>query len=923
MSVIVNGMFAIKVLYNPGCVAALAAIDGRRYDANSKMWWFPIATLYEVSEAVRPYFPMVADRLEKSPRFQEVRDHIAMTRTAVDMSHAVSVTNFPVPHPPKIDYFGYQYAGIQFAYNLYMASERANGVGRNGCLIGDEMGVGKTVQLLGLINKVAEHKGSAPLTLLICPASLKNNWQREARTWLVSKPNILKVESGMPDFYIKRHNFVIINYDILEKYFSVLFSMDWDIIGLDEAHYIKSENAKRSQVCRILCHSEGKSKRPFVVELTGTPLVNRPKELWHLLHCIDPKQWANFTTFAKRYCLQFDKNHRANYNGAKNLAELQRILRTGYMIRRLKADVLKDLPPKRRQIIELGRAKYEKVLAEEQKVRASYDKMVAETDKLDKNLQQAIKNGDAANVARYRQKLSTIDGSTEGIGYGEIAKVRHATALAKVPECCKFISQLLEEKDKVVVFAHHRDVIEAIADNFKKESVVLYGGMGSAEKDNAVQKFLHNKRCRVFVVSITAGGVGLTLTAADTVVFCELDYSPSNNTQAEDRCFVAGTPVLTPKGYVPIERICVGDEVFGGDGKAHKVTDAWSHITDKPLVTVRVWGNVPITCTADHKFMLRNGAWVEASKLKKGDALAYMPEVGNVDYTTPIEVPEEFKIPKTFVNNWSKVQTNGRAKNMPPIQISDEFLYVAGYYLGDGFASDLPRKAGFVEFDGNTFSKKEALMRCKKWAESVGMSVSYGEAKNDRGAAIRCYSLEYARLFKHMFGHGAKNKHLPDWMYLLSRRQIEIVIKGLQDSDGHTRNKTQFGYGTVSDALAAGVVWLLTAAGYKTGYTYAKVARCHYPGAILSHEPNYRVRNNKVREVIPHEPVSTTVYDITVEDAHTFVVGNSVVHNCHRIGQKSCVFVYHLVVEGSIDAHIARKCVEKQHIIEQALDAKG
>ena len=209
------------------------------------------------------------------------------------------------------------------------------------------------------------------------------------------------------------------------------------------------------------------------------------------------------------------------------------------MIRRLKADVLKDLPPKRRQIIELGRSKYEKVLANEQKVRSIYDKAVREAEVIDAKLSEAIRTGDAKNVAEYRRRLDGMNKGEIG-GFGDVARVRHETALAKVPECCKFIEQILEEKDKVVVFAHHRDVIEAISSHFKHESVILYGGMNTAEKDNAVQKFIHNKKCRVFVISILAGGVGLTLTVADTAVFCELDYSPSNNTQAEDRLHRVG-----------------------------------------------------------------------------------------------------------------------------------------------------------------------------------------------------------------------------------------------------------------------------------------------------------------------------------------------------------------------------------------------
>lgn len=1218
MSVIVNGMFSIKIPYDPECVVALGKIAGRRYDAVNRMWWFPTNALYEVADAVASRFPNIASRLEGHQRYAEVRNTVASATKSTGLAIDIDTSGFDVPCPKSLNYFGYQKAGIKFAYSLLEQ-------GAGGCIIGDDMGCisgnalvtvriggasrkiplsmafmkwkqhpdsmyirglkdgrfhqlpvakildkgvrrtvrvttssgrtlvctpdhelfieagtwlradetlgasvavngkpqckrcgstegivtykytkyrgfckncaymlrrnrndreaeaytskrdgyvylrgryfidhpryttggllehvyvaeqwlkrplcdgeevhhinrdradnrpenlmvmskaaharahsrennfgssyrhhsgnevvivpkyeevvsveecgeehvydvvvaddahnfvadgfvvhncGKTVQFLGLVNKALETAKTFPKTLIICPSSLKLNWERMCRMWLVRRASVAVIDPNTSSTAIATNNIVIINYDILRKMESALIKVKWDFICMDEAHYIKNRGAKRSAVARKIAHNivsrkGAQGKRAFLVEMTGTPIVNRPSELWHLLHCIDPATWKSFDRFRNRY----SKGHYGVYGfvetGIKNSEELQSILRGSYMIRRLKSDVLSELPPKRRQIVELGRHGYESVLDNEAKVRNAFDKAMSRDGSIDDKLQEAIRNDDLANIEEYKRQLNMMDSSFSAEMRASIAKVRHETALAKVPRCCEFIDTILEEKDKVVVFAHHRDVIEAIADHYKNESAILYGGMSAADKDEAVQKFKNSKRCKVFVISIAAGGVGLTLTEADTVVFCELDWSPSNNTQAEDRCFAAGTPILTPTGYREIETIRVGDYVIGGDGKAHVVTDAWEHVTDKPLVNVHVWGGFSLTCTSDHLFKLRDGTWKEARRLKKGDYIAQIDTADTMPpYTTPISIPEEMRIPDTFVNGFGKTQRNGRAKHIPDIEIDADFLFVCGYYLGDGFASCGSDKGGFIDFSGNTTTKVEALNRCAKWAQRYGVKVTYArKGGTSKCAGIRCYSKELGRLFTHMFGHGAKNKHFADWMFNLNSEQLSHVIDGLRSSDGYVRKGTQqLSYATSSNALASNVMWALMRAGYIAGIScvhndgkgnvHRASVPCHddnityYPGAVISRESNYRIRCNKVRNVTPvNSTGNNRVYDITVDGVHTFVAGSCVVHNCHRIGQKSCVFVYHVVIQGSIDAYIAQMNIRKQDIIDKALAA--
>jgi SWI/SNF-related matrix-associated actin-dependent regulator 1 of chromatin subfamily A len=182
------------------------------------------------------------------------------------------------------------------------------------------------------------------------------------------------------------------------------------------------------------------------------------------------------------------------------------------MIRRTKDEVLSELPKKIRQVVEL-----------EYEPRESNDLKAAVLRYLD-GLKAA-----AENLSELR-----------GVAFTELAAARLDTARAKLPHAISFISDLLEESDKIVVFAYHREIIDDLAEAWPGETVKLYGGMTDAQKDGSVRSFQTDPKTRVFIGQLQAAGTGLTLTAASTVVFVELDWVPGNILQAEDRCHRLG-----------------------------------------------------------------------------------------------------------------------------------------------------------------------------------------------------------------------------------------------------------------------------------------------------------------------------------------------------------------------------------------------
>lgn len=419
-----------------------------------------------------------------------------------------------IPTPNGLRPFPFQVEGARFLLN------------REGALLGDEMGLGKTVQVL----LAANADPTIRKALVICPASVKLNWEREAKRWLV-RPFETLVLSGttpspIPTPKGDKGLFVVINYDIVAAWEEELRRHVWDLMVLDEAHYVKDPKAKRT---RAILGPKARNPIPARkrVALTGTPIVNRPVELWPILAWLDYRAWGNFWAYAKRYCNAHYNGYGWDFRGASNLEELRARLRP-YMLRREKAEVLKDLPEKIREIIVLPRNGLSSLVEEEWAIWNQYQ------EKLSSLREQA----ERARQAKDKDELARILAEIRSVGrvaFSAMSTIRARLAEAKAPKVAAFVKDLLEEKQKVVVFAHHRAVLEYLQKALGEyRPVLVWGGMSAQARQAAVDAF-QNGDARVFLGSITAAAEGITLTASDTLVFAELDWRPGKMLQAEDR----------------------------------------------------------------------------------------------------------------------------------------------------------------------------------------------------------------------------------------------------------------------------------------------------------------------------------------------------------------------------------------------------
>jgi len=421
--------------------------------------------------------------------------------------------------------------------------------------LGDDPGLGKTAQIICAL----KHMPKAVLdmgVLIIVPASLRLNWHKEWKLW------------GGPDCekYIISYNEATNDAQGKAPRKGAerigVGTRTWGFVAFDEAHALKGggksqrsfalvKNCKQVKVMKMVQGQEVEVKRFVhsigvkalrIVMMSGTPMLNKPSDMFLMLRHLDPKNWSSKQHYELHYCdAGFDDWGRWQANGLSNAAELKdRLINgdngaPGLVLRRMKKDVLKQLPAKRRQIVEIelgvrARGKISKILL----AGAGMEKKLTDSDA---DMKYAVKLMEAFDVSH-------------GLP-GHVAEMRRELGISKIKPV---LEALIEQHQlgilpkKLVLFAHHREVIEKIAEGLRAKGIKAqeyYGGMNDTKKNDVVEAF-QTGDLQIFVGSIMAAGVGLTLTAASTAMIVEPSYVPAENTQAEDRIHRIGAlhPVL-------------------------------------------------------------------------------------------------------------------------------------------------------------------------------------------------------------------------------------------------------------------------------------------------------------------------------------------------------------------------------------------
>ena len=373
----------------------------------------------------------------------------------------------------------------------------------NRFILADDMGLGKTTSVV-----ISSLETEVKKILVICPASLKINWMREFQ--LYTDKEIFICEGKK---YSTESDIVIMNYDIVKNFYdtkspetSPIIQSNFDLIVIDEAHYISNTTAIRTKLINSFAK---KSKRLWL--LSGTPMTSRPINYFNLLSLINSPVAQNWMAYVIRYCegyqFRVGGNKKVwNTNGASNLEEL-RDRTSRQVLRRLKTEVL-DLPEKiiNPVYLRLKSREYEDLMGD------------------------------------YYNWYESKDDSTRSltVQFTKIMKVRQVIANEKVESTIELAENILEQGKKVIIFTNFTEVLQRIHSHFGKKSVYLDGSCSKNSRQHSIDEFQNNDKIKIFVGNLKAAGAGITLTASEVVIMNDLSFVPSDHAQAEDRAYRYG-----------------------------------------------------------------------------------------------------------------------------------------------------------------------------------------------------------------------------------------------------------------------------------------------------------------------------------------------------------------------------------------------
>lgn len=403
-------------------------------------------------------------------------------------------------------------------------------------LLADEMGLGKSCQAV-----LASDLVGAGSILVVCPAAVRINWSREFERFSPMDRDCAVIVTGK-DAPV-HPGVTIVSYDLVasnEKLRQRLKSLKWDVLVLDEAHFLKERSAKRTKAIyghniKVLGISASAS---HVWRLSGTPAPNNASELYtHLKSAglYDRGYWD----FVFEFCSGFDTNYGFQITGIKNVEKLKALLGQ-FMLRRKKEEVMSQLPPITYQhvVVERTQVQLDPYFYENWRP-IGVKAFLAEMEDKDRTLKAAIST---VRSSSHGYKADDVIGVLEALSTST-STLRRYIGLAKLPRCLEILQEELESKqvDKIVLFAIHKDVIESTRLALRKYgAVTLYGGTPAEKRQANIDRFQKDPKCRVFIGNIQAAGTGITLTAAHEVAFLESDWVPANNAQAAMRCHRIG-----------------------------------------------------------------------------------------------------------------------------------------------------------------------------------------------------------------------------------------------------------------------------------------------------------------------------------------------------------------------------------------------
>lgn len=523
-------------------LAAVRNLPRRKYNAATKRWEVPATPemLSWLSVAGFPAPVKPENPKTDAEKVPEV-DPVAEQRKLIDaFTLDASAPMIPGLRPYQVDF-------------LKFASMRHGRVA-----LGDDMGTGKTVQSLAWM--VYANRFPA---LIVVNAPTKLQWQSAYYRWVGSVPGYhprVAVLQGKTPYMLEPGVSYIINWDILSDWEDTLTGMGFKLLIGDEVQAIGNPSSRRSRAFMRLS-----KKIPDVIGMSGTPAMSKPAQFWPLLNILEPEKFKSQRSFLYRYCAPKHNGFSLQFNGASNVKELHGLL-VSCMLRRTKAEVMKDLPRKVMEVVPL------------------------EVDA------QAFQEYKMAEAVAFTQ-----DGSSEKEMRERIAGLLRTAYALKEKNLLQWVRDFLDSGRKLLLFAWHRDVVDLLFSTLHDfHPAKIYGGMNQAEREDARRRFIEDGACRVMVANIQSGGVGIDgfQDVCSDVAFAEFSHTPNAHRQAEDRLHRSGQKssvtsyYLVAPGTVDMDAVEVLDDrakMLDGvlDGKEAADVDLLSELLERRGVVMR------------------------------------------------------------------------------------------------------------------------------------------------------------------------------------------------------------------------------------------------------------------------------------------------------------------------------------------------
>ena len=531
-----NDGISISFPYDAVKVRAVKTIDGARFDSSSRSWLIPSAQIVNAVAFARSFNLHVAEDLAA------IAEHDADIRAGLAAASRAQDADIVLPDLGG-DLLPFQRAGVAYAIQARR------------CFIADEMGLGKTAQALATLEATACYPA-----VVVCPATLVLNWAKEANRWLPNR-TVQVITDRKTGPFAQPADITILGWSNISHWQASLSHVESAVF--DESHYAKNPTAQRTKAAVALARRI--SDEGVVLCLTGTPITNRPAEFAPQLDILGYlRELGGRWGFYRRFCGAFrDRYGHWHIDGASNLNELHERLRQKCYIRRTKSDVLAELPPVIHDPVIVTTDT--KLMKEYARAEADIARYVAERAQA-----IAIELGQNPRSAAVRARLAAE--ANEHLV--RISALRRIAALAKMPAIVEWVEGRIEAGAKVVLAAHHRDVVDALADRFG--GLKIQGGMSVADVEAHKDIFQTKSvaEAPVIVLSIQAAKTGHTLTAAHDVGFVELPWTPADVDQTIARVYGRLSDLHGATATYLLADGTIDETIFRLIGQKRQVVDA-------------------------------------------------------------------------------------------------------------------------------------------------------------------------------------------------------------------------------------------------------------------------------------------------------------------------------------------------------------